>query len=135
MYAFVLVPVAAYAVGVALYSEGELNFWRVLAIVAVFHFVRQQYGWVALYRRKLGETERWTWWVDAAAVAGVGAAVVRAADSGAVRDAPPTAPSAGALPLRLLRAEVTTLLKPAGARENPVSRGALPGGEAHFRSL
>jgi hypothetical protein len=64
----VLVPVAAYAVGVALYSEGGLNFWRVLAIVAVFHFVRQQYGWVALYRRKLGETERWTWWIDAGAV-------------------------------------------------------------------
>jgi hypothetical protein len=62
------VPVLGYAVGVALYSEGELTFWRALAIVAVFHFVRQQYGWVALYRRKLGETETWTWWVDAAAV-------------------------------------------------------------------
>ncbi len=62
------VPLIGYAVGVALYSEGELVFWRVLAIVAVFHFVRQQYGWVALYRRKLGETERWTWYIDAAAV-------------------------------------------------------------------
>ena len=51
-----------------LYSEGELMFWRALAIVAVFHFVRQQYGWVALYRRKLGETENWTWWIDATAV-------------------------------------------------------------------
>src|SRR5688572_33038311 len=68
LWLYVLVPVASYAVGVALYSEGELNFWRVLAIVAVFHFVRQQYGWVALYRRKLGETERWTWWIDAGAV-------------------------------------------------------------------
>jgi hypothetical protein len=65
---YILVPVFGYAVGVALYSEGELTFWRVLAIVAVFHFVRQQYGWVALYRRKLGETETWTWWIDAAAV-------------------------------------------------------------------
>ncbi|MDI1241080.1 MAG: hypothetical protein PSX80_04080 [bacterium] len=65
---YLLVPVAGYAVGVALYSEGDLTFWRVLAIVAVFHFVRQQYGWVALYRRKLGETETWTWWIDAAAV-------------------------------------------------------------------
>ncbi len=65
---YILVPVAGYAVGVALYSEGALTFWRVLAIVAVFHFVRQQYGWVALYRRKLGETERWTWWIDTAAV-------------------------------------------------------------------
>ncbi len=51
---YLLVPIFGYAVGVALYSEGELTFWRALAIVAVFHFVRQQYGWVALYRRKLG---------------------------------------------------------------------------------
>lgn len=65
---YLLVPVFAYAIGVAFYSEGELTFWRALAIVAVFHFVRQQYGWVALYRRKLGETENWTWWIDAAAV-------------------------------------------------------------------
>lgn len=65
---YLLVPVFGYAVGVALYSEGELVFWKALAIVAVFHFVRQQYGWVALYRRKLGETEKWTWWVDASAV-------------------------------------------------------------------
>jgi hypothetical protein len=55
---YLLVPIAGYAVGVALYSEGELTFWRALAIVAVFHFVRQQYGWVALYRRKAKETKR-----------------------------------------------------------------------------
>ncbi len=65
---YVLVPLFGYAVGVALYSEGALTFWRALAIAAVFHFVRQQYGWVALYRRKLNETARWTWWIDAAAV-------------------------------------------------------------------
>lgn len=63
-----LVPVFGYAIGVALYSEGELKFWKALAIVAVFHFVRQQYGWVALYRRKLKETSSWTWYIDAAAV-------------------------------------------------------------------
>ena len=65
---YLLVPVFGYVVGVALYSESELTFWRVLAIVAVFHFVRQQYGWVALYRRKLNETKRWTWWIDTTAV-------------------------------------------------------------------
>ncbi len=65
---YLLVPLFGYAVGVALYSEGELVFWKALAIVAVFHFVRQQYGWLALYRRKLNETENWTWWIDAAAV-------------------------------------------------------------------
>lgn len=65
---YVLVPLIGYAVGVALYSEGELTFWKVLAVVAVFHFVRQQYGWVALYRRRLGERSRLTWWIDAVAV-------------------------------------------------------------------
>lgn len=65
---YTLVPIFSYAVGVALYSEGELTFWKVLAIVAVFHFVRQQYGWVALYRAKLKEKSRLTWWIDAAAI-------------------------------------------------------------------
>lgn len=65
---YVLVPLLGYAVGVALHSEGELIFWKALAVIAVFHFVRQQYGWVALYRRKLKETTRWTWYIDAAAI-------------------------------------------------------------------
>lgn len=62
---YTFVPVAGYLVGVALYSESALTFWRVLAYVAVFHFVRQQYGWVALYRRKANETNSLTWWIDA----------------------------------------------------------------------
>lgn len=65
---YTLVPVIAYAVGVALYSEGQLVFWTVLAYLAVFHFVRQQYGWVALYRAKARERSNLTWWIDAAAV-------------------------------------------------------------------
>jgi hypothetical protein len=68
LWLYLLVPAGGYAIGVALYSEGELLFWKVLALVAVFHFVRQQYGWVALYRRKRVETETWTWWIDAVAV-------------------------------------------------------------------
>jgi hypothetical protein len=50
------IPVAAYVAGVLLYSMSSLLFWRVLAYAAVLHFVRQQYGWVALYRRRLGTT-------------------------------------------------------------------------------
>jgi len=65
---YTLVPVFGYALGVALYSEGELVFWKALAFVAVFHFVRQQYGWVNLYRAKLKEKSRVTWWIDAAAI-------------------------------------------------------------------
>lgn len=50
-------PFVAYAVGVAIHMRfGALSFWRVLAYVAVFHFVRQQWGWVAMYRARAKET-------------------------------------------------------------------------------
>ena len=65
---YVLVPVFGYAVGVALYSESALTFWQALAYLAVFHFVRQQFGWVTLYRAKLREKSRVTFWIDAAAI-------------------------------------------------------------------
>ena len=65
---YTLVPVSAYLIGVALYTESAMTFWRVLAYIAVFHFVRQQYGWVSLYRRKANETNKITWWIDAVAV-------------------------------------------------------------------
>src|SRR5882724_1606946 len=59
-----LVPVISLAAGIALYYLGDMVFWRVLAYLAVFHFVRQQYGWVALYRRRVGENDRFGYWVD-----------------------------------------------------------------------
>lgn len=65
---YTLVPILGYVFGVVLYSEGEMVFWRILAYLAVFHFIRQQYGWVALYRAKAGETSNVTWWIDASAV-------------------------------------------------------------------
>ena len=65
---YTLVPIFGYAVGVALYSEGELIFWKSLALFAVFHFVRQQYGWVKLYRAKLREKSRFSLFLDTAAI-------------------------------------------------------------------
>lgn len=65
---YVLVPVLGLIIGAALYSEGELVFWRALAYLAVFHFVRQQYGWVALYRARVGERDRIGGFIDAAAI-------------------------------------------------------------------
>lgn len=62
------VPVAAYVGGVLLYSASSGLFWRLLAYLAVFHFVRQQYGWVALYRRRLGGSSRLDRWLDDAAI-------------------------------------------------------------------
>lgn len=46
------VPLGCYATGVALHFAGGLWFWRVLAYAAVFHFVRQQYGFLRLYGRQ-----------------------------------------------------------------------------------
>ena len=47
-----LTPVLAIVTvfGIVLYSE--LLFWRLLAYYAVFHFIKQQYGFMALYRMK-----------------------------------------------------------------------------------
>lgn len=52
---YILTPLACWAIGVVLHSFGSLVFWRLLAYVAVYHFVRQQYGFVMLYRYRGGE--------------------------------------------------------------------------------
>ena len=62
------IPVTAYVIGVLLHTVSAALFWRVLAYVAVLHFVRQQYGWVALYRRKMGPSSRPDRWLDDAAI-------------------------------------------------------------------
>ncbi len=65
---YTLLPVGCYALGVALYLDGPLTFWRVLAYVAVFHFVRQQAGWVAVYRARAAETGAVDRWLDTAVI-------------------------------------------------------------------
>ncbi len=49
---YTLTPLLAWIIGCFLYSAGSLVFWRALAYLAVFHFVRQQYGFMMLYSRK-----------------------------------------------------------------------------------
>jgi hypothetical protein len=63
-----LTPALAFAVSWAVHSESVDLFWRLLAYLAVFHFIRQQYGWVALYRRKAGESDPWGRRIDTAAI-------------------------------------------------------------------
>jgi len=63
---YTLVPLASLVAGIALYACGADVFWRVLAYLAVFHFIRQQYGWVMMYRARHGER---TWrWLDGATI-------------------------------------------------------------------
>ena len=65
--AYWLVPLLAWLVGALVYAAaGASAFWRALAYLAVFHFVRQQWGWVALYRVRAGEKDGRA--LDAAAV-------------------------------------------------------------------
>jgi hypothetical protein len=55
---YVGVPLACFVGGVALHLYDGAVFWRALAYLAAFHFVRQQYGWMAYAARKAGETSR-----------------------------------------------------------------------------
>lgn len=65
---YVLVPLGAYLAGVAIHQAGAHTFWRVLAYLAVWHFIRQQVGWVALYQREEGRSSAWDRRLDRAAV-------------------------------------------------------------------
>lgn len=47
-----LVPFIAFVVLVMLYTQSPLWFWRILAYTAVYHFIRQQYGFMRIYSRK-----------------------------------------------------------------------------------
>ena len=50
-------PLLAYALGVAAHSVSAEFFWRVLAYLAAWHFIRQQVGWMVLYGRRVGSSE------------------------------------------------------------------------------
>jgi hypothetical protein len=49
---YLLTPLLCWIGGVLLYNVDALWFWRGLAYFAVFHFVRQQYGFMMIYARK-----------------------------------------------------------------------------------
>ncbi|AVQ13737.1 Putative membrane protein [Leptospira santarosai] len=46
------VPIVCFLFSILLYSYGTIWFWRIVSYVAVFHFIRQQFGFLALYRKK-----------------------------------------------------------------------------------
>jgi hypothetical protein len=57
------VPLISLVLGVALYWQSPHWFWRVLAYLAVWHFVRQQYGFMRIYSRA-ESAPRWARRVD-----------------------------------------------------------------------
>jgi len=46
------IPFIGLVLGIIAYSISSILFWRLLAYVAVFHFIRQQYGFMRVYSRK-----------------------------------------------------------------------------------
>jgi hypothetical protein len=52
------VPALSFLAATIVYTVDALLFWRLLAYAAVWHFVRQQYGFLALYRHRWGERGR-----------------------------------------------------------------------------
>ena len=66
---YLLTPVALLFVGWAIYAIGDAAlFWRVLAYAAVFHFVRQQYGFFMLYSRGERDKPLWSRRIDLALI-------------------------------------------------------------------
>jgi hypothetical protein len=61
---YLSVPLAVFLGGVILYTIDGLFFWRVLAYTAVIHFIRQQYGFMVLYKHRSGERDKWELHLD-----------------------------------------------------------------------
>jgi len=59
-----LVPLCAWLASMLLYTISTKLFWSVLAYTAVFHFIRQQYGFVMVYSRHDRSFPAWSRCVD-----------------------------------------------------------------------
>ena len=62
-----LTPILCYGTGVILYAFGDIIFWRCLAYLAVFHFIRQQYGIYRIYHFKSKDDSK-LWFINALAI-------------------------------------------------------------------
>lgn len=59
----IIIPVASLIVGVGIHMIDSFLFWRILAYAALFHFIRQQYGFMRLYSKEQGQPA-WASWLD-----------------------------------------------------------------------
>jgi hypothetical protein len=60
----VLTPLLAFVVAYRVHSHSATLFWTLLAYVAIYHFVQQQWGFVALYKARAGERRRFDYYLD-----------------------------------------------------------------------
>lgn len=65
---YLLTPILCWVAGVILYSLGSIWFWRAIAYLAVFHFVRQQYGFMMIYGRRDYRGSAIARWIDLVAI-------------------------------------------------------------------
>ncbi|CAN5473149.1 hypothetical protein BH11CYA1_BH11CYA1_19750 [soil metagenome] len=61
-------PMVAWIGGSLLYALDGIYFWRALAYLAVFHFIRQQFGFIVLYSRRDPEAMKKFKWLDGLAI-------------------------------------------------------------------
>ncbi len=54
----ILIPLFAWVAGVLVYNMDAMLFWRILAYIAVYHFIRQQYGFIRIYSRREQQPKR-----------------------------------------------------------------------------
>ena len=57
------IPAISFGIAMMIYTINPLWFWRCLAYLAVFHFIRQQYGFMKIYSRK-EQLPRWLRWLQ-----------------------------------------------------------------------
>lgn len=60
------IPLLSWILGMILYQFGSLTFWSALVLIAVFHFIRQQYGFMRIYARF--EEDNWSKKIDEVAI-------------------------------------------------------------------
>lgn len=67
-----LTPLLAFGIAYRVHSHSSTLFWSILAYVAIYHFIQQQWGFIALYKSRNEEhsridyyLDRWTLWVGA----------------------------------------------------------------------
>ena len=63
---FITIPLLSLLIGIIFFQIGDLFFWSALALVAVFHFIRQQYGFMRIYSRF--EKDRVSGYIDKIAI-------------------------------------------------------------------
>ncbi|MFT3825060.1 MAG: hypothetical protein QM731_14145 [Chitinophagaceae bacterium] len=63
----IVIPAVALLFAVIVYALSPVVFWRILAYLAVYHFVRQQYGFMRIYSRKEAFS-KWNRFIDKVAI-------------------------------------------------------------------